>query len=75
MIISNYKYQQIRKAINSGSNQYRINGKTGTAARYTDSPNTLYYVIDDLDAQTTNHYPVDSVSKTTQAKWDKLAQQ
>lgn len=75
MIISNYKYQQIRKAINSGSNQYRINGKAGTAPRYNDSPNTLYYVIDDLDAQTIMHYPVDSVSKKTQVNWDKLAQQ
>ena len=75
MIISNYKYQQIRKSINQGENRYRIIGKTGTAARYYDSPNTYYYIIDDLDAQTTNHYPVDSVSKATQAKWDKLAQQ
>ncbi len=72
MIISNYKYKQIRKSINAGENRYRVFCKTGTAARYNDSPNTLYYVIDDCDNQVTMHYPVDNVSKAMQAKWDKL---
>ena len=70
MIISKYRYEQIRKSINAGENRYRVNGKVSGGNRWPDDPH--YYCIDDLQKQQTLHYPVDMVSDKMQKKFDEL---
>jgi len=60
MLANKNTIKKITKSLKSGSDDYRVNGKTCDGYRWPEGNH--FYVVDDLVNQETYHIPVDDVN-------------